>query len=112
MNSNKIIGYVLLVVGLLVIFWTLYQSYNIFTNRASAPVIFKTPISAPISGGNNPLDIQQQLDKTIKKQIGELLPIDTIPKILNLISWSILAGILILGGGQIAGLGIKLIASE
>jgi hypothetical protein len=32
-----------------------------------------------------------------------------LPKLLNLLSWSIFAGILIFAGAQIAGLGIKLI---
>jgi len=105
MNSNKIIGYILLVVGLAIIFWTLYQSYNIFTDKISAPIIFKTQILQQKSKINNQEDLQQQL----QQQINELLPPDTLPKILNLFSWSVLAGILILGGGQIAGIGVKMI---
>ena len=75
-------------------------------------MIFKTQIQQK-SKQNNSLDLQQQLqqqmDNAISKQLGELLPPETLPKILNLISWSILAGILIFGGGQIASLGIKII---
>jgi len=109
MVLNKIIGYLLLVVGLVIIGWTLYQSYNIFIGKVSAPIIFKTPITQKNLEKSNVADLQQQLERTVQKQITELLPSDTVPKILNLLSWSILAGILILGGSQIAGLGIKII---
>ncbi len=115
MISNKIIGYILLVMGLAIIGWTLYQSYNIFNDKSSAPLIFKTSDPQKTSQVVNSLDLQQQLqermEKVVSKQISGLLPIDILPKILNLFSWSILAGILIFGGGQIAGLGIKLISN-
>ena len=113
MILNKIIGYILLVLGLIIVFFTLYQSYNIFNDKISAPIIFKTQITQQKSKANNQLNLQEQMQEQVQKvinsQISELLPIDTLPKILNLFSWSILAGILIFGGGQIAIIGIKLI---
>jgi hypothetical protein len=39
----------------------------------------------------------------------EILPAEAITKMLNLIVWSILAGIFIFGGSQISSLGIKLL---
>ena len=110
--GNKIIGYVLLVAGLLLIIITLYQSYNIFMGNSSAPLMFKVQAPAQSSKANgvgNLQDIQKQLNEEISKQIGQMIPADTLPKILNLLSWSILAGILIFGGGQISSLGIKMI---
>ena len=121
METNKIIslryqlviGYVLLAVGLLLIVWTIYQSYNIFTAKVSAPLIFRTQAAAKTSesatGGNLQELLQQQMQQELQKQIGQLLPADTIPKILNLASWSILAGILIFAGGTVAGIGIKMV---
>ena len=53
--------------------------------------------------------IQQQINEAVGQQITGILPIGEINKLLDLISWSILAGILIFGGGQIASLGIRLI---
>ncbi len=111
--TNKIIGYILLAAGLLFIVWTVYQSYNIFTAKVSAPLIFKTQAAAKTSesagGGNLQELLQQQMQQELQKQIGQLLPADTIPKILNLASWSILAGILIFAGGTVAGIGIKMV---
>lgn len=121
MISNKIvslryqlvIGYILLAAGLSLIVWTIFQSYNIFTAKVSAPLIFRTQAAEKISksaaGGNLQELLQQQMQETIQKQIGQLLPADAIPKILNLISWSILAGILIFAGGTVAGIGIKMV---
>lgn len=108
MELNKIIGYFLLVVGMIIIGLTLFESYHIFTDKVQAPLIFKTNVSQQKSNTNT-VPQEQQLNAIIQKQISQLLPIDTMPKMLNLISWSILAGILILGGGQIASIGIKMI---
>ena len=112
MNSNKILGYILLFVGLILVIFAIFQSYNIFTGKASAPLIFKTqtPLqSSKTSQANSLQDLQGQLKEEIAKQINQIVAADTLPKILNLLSWSILAGILIFGGGQIASVGIKLI---
>ena len=112
MITNKIIGYTLLIVGLSLIIFTLYQSYNIFTDKYSAPSIFKvqTPLSpSKNNSGNSLQDLQKQLNQEISKQISQMVPADTLPKILNLFSWSILAGIFIFGGSQIAILGVKMI---
>ena len=111
----KIFGWGLLVAGLIIIGWTLYSSYNIFTGKAVLPGIFeieeettgtttqagKTPTS--------PTEVQQEMEKMIGEQLKGLLPTDVLPKILNLSVWSMLAFILIFGGSQISGLGIKLI---
>jgi len=107
--ANKILGYPLVLLGLIIIITTLYGSYEIFTGKIPVPSIFPTPQEEAVSG-NKTQDLQKQMEETIRKQIGDLIPADSLPKLLNLISWSILAGILIFGGTQMAGIGIKLIA--
>jgi len=105
---KKIFGLVLLFVGLAVIFYSLYSSYNIFTAKAEAPEIFtveeKEEVEVP--GAD---DIQAQMQQMISEQLKGMLPAGSIPQLLNLITWSIFAGILIFGGAQISSLGIKLI---
>lgn len=112
MPHNKIIGYSLLLIGLIIIGWTLFTSYKIFTGESKAPEIFSVPLVGKISSPSNAnsQDPQKIMEDIIKNQIGNLLSPDLLPKTMNLISWSILVGILVLGGGQIASLGIKLIA--
>ncbi len=111
-NSTKIIGMLLLVAGIIIIGWTLQSSYNIFTGKTTIPEIFKTPpqTQTPPTGqmSTNPADLQKELRNMVGEQLKGILPVDSFSKLLNLISWSILAFILIYGGGQISGLGIKL----
>ena len=104
---NKIIGYILLAVGLLLIMVPLYQTYNIFSGKTPPPVVFKTaPVSEPKN--TNPFDIGQQVQNAVTKA----LPIDLINSTLNLVSWMILLVVLMFGGGQIANLGIKLLKAN
>lgn len=106
MILNKVMGYVLLVAGLLLIVIPLWQTFNIFTDRAQAPLVFKTR-SLPSEGSGQ--DVQSQINEAVKKQVGQIIPPDSITKILNLTSWALLASILIMAGGAISGVGVKLI---
>jgi len=97
------------------IVWTLFSSYNIFTGKAVIPEIFQLAAKesqAPATQGKiptSPADIQEEMGKMIGEQLQGFLPTDTLPKLLNLTVWSILAFILIFGGTQLSGLGIKLL---
>ena len=109
LRYQLVIGYILLVLGLALIGWTLWQSYNIFTDKVSASLIFKTQAAQPASGNDGTLDVQKQINDAVKHQLNQILPPDTITKILNLASWSILAVIFIFGGGALSGIGVKLV---
>ena len=103
---KKILGLSLLFLGLIIIFYSLYSSFNIFTAKTSAPGIFKTEIVPSQKNGEG---LEAQVQQMIGEQLKGILPANSIPQLLNLISWSIFAGILIFGGTQITTLGIKLI---
>ncbi len=108
MNSiavNKTIGYVLLLVGLLLIVAPIYQAYNIFTGKSLPSQVFKIPKLSSATVANNPFDIAQQTQKALVNA----LPLDLINNTLNLGSWMILMTLFMLGGGQIANLGIRLL---
>lgn len=112
MNFNKIVGFLLLFLGIAIIFYSLYSSFNIFTAKASAPEIFSISLDQETEREEElklKQDLEAQMEETIRKQLREVIPADFLPKLFNLISWSILAGILIFGGAQISNLGIKLI---
>lgn len=106
--TNRILGYPLVLLGLAIILISLYGSYEIFTGKVPVPSIFPIPQKENSASADKNQDVQKQMEETIKKQISEILPPDSVPRLLNLISWSILAGILIFGGGQISSIGIKL----
>src|SRR4030042_2556099 len=114
-RSTKIFGWVLLVAGVVIIGWTLYSSYNIFTGKAALPGIFeieKKVTEAPTQEEETApgsTEIQKETEKIVGEQLRELLPTDVLPKLLNLAVWSMLAFILIFGGSQISSLGVKLV---
>ena len=117
MVLKQIFGWLLLFLGVAIILYGLYASFNIFTNVNPAPEIFSAPeetISLKVSG-TQIQDPQAQMEEMLGEQIGEqikaILPPDFLPTLLNLSVWSIFVGILIFGGGQISGIGIKLLKS-
>ena len=113
MMIEKIGGWALLAVGLIIIFWSIYSSFNIFTVRVAAPEIFKIEKEAlPEENKTTPIsseELQREMKKIIEEQIKEIVPPEFLAKILNLASWSILASILIFGGSRITAIGIRLI---
>lgn len=111
MVLTKIIGWGLLILGILLIVWILFASYNIFTGKTNPPIVF--PVEEEIadsSSGEETLTFNlEQIEKMIENKLGDIFPSELLSKLLNLITWSIFAGILIFAGGQISSLGIKLI---
>ncbi|MFC1663577.1 hypothetical protein ACFL0A_00375 [Patescibacteria group bacterium] len=108
-NFRKIFGWILLFLGIAVIIYSLYSSFNIFTGKTAVPELFKmTEQETSLSQKGETQDLQGQMEKMIGEQLKGILPVDFISKLFNLIAWSIIAGILIFGGFQIANIGVKL----
>ena len=105
MEINKIIGYVLLLIGILLIVMPLWQTYNIFTGKAVPAQVFTRPASLQVDEKASPLDIQKQMQNALIK----VLPVDMINSTLNLAAWMILMWVLIYGGGKVADIGVKMI---
>ncbi len=108
MIYTKVIGWLVFSVGLVLIGWTLFNSYAIFTAKTLPPSFFTVP-QETLSQAGGTLDIQEQLKNMIGEQLKSFIPEGSITNMLNLAVWSVLAGLLMYGGAQIAGLGIKLI---
>lgn len=114
MIINKILGYILLALGLVLIVFALWQSYNIFTGKTSAPIVFATPspINSSAKNSNSPdiqAQIQNQIQNVLGQQLNQVISPALITKTLNLTAWTFLAWILIMAGGAIAGIGVKLL---
>jgi len=106
--GTKIFGWALLIAGILIIAWTLYSSYNMFTGQAAIPEIFQTE-EASSQKKEISNSVESQMQEMIGEQLKGLIPADTIPKLFNLTVWAVLAGILIFGGAQISNIGVKLV---
>ena len=108
---QKIFGTMLVAVGLVIIGYSLLQSWQIFTGEATAPALFsgsEQTIEEAIE--QEPADpFQQQFDALLEEQLGKLLPADSIPVMLDLVAWSVLASLLFFGGAQVSSIGVKLL---
>lgn len=117
MELNKILGIILLVIGLLIIFWGIFSAYNVFQGRANLPKIFIAQEEAiledkmPSNSKNilSPEAMQESIEQMIGEQVAKFLPAGNLMQMMNLIALSMFLWILIYGGGKIAGLGIKLL---
>lgn len=113
--AKQIIGWVLLAIGILAITTGMWQTYQIFTDKTQAPQIFKASNEqpAPVKAQPKTQDemVNQQIQQLLQEQLGKMVPIDTITKLLNLTCWSIFIGIFMLGAGKIATIGISLLKS-
>ena len=105
METSKIVGIVLLTVGVLLIVAPLWQTYSIFTGKTMPTQVFKRPVSLKVSDNVSALDIQGQVQNAVIK----ILPVDSINNVLNLASCLLLIWIVIYGGSKIAEIGVKLI---
>lgn len=105
---RKFFGWILLFLGLAMIFYALYSSFNIFTAQTPAPEIFSAEEKEEATLGGSQI-LQDQIEKIIREQLKEILPKNSLSILLNLIAWSIFVGILIFAGAQISSLGIKLL---
>lgn len=107
---KKIFGWALIVAGVVIIGWGIYDSFNIFTAKKEPPQVFSLPAQNQNASTSGTIDTQIQ--KIIGDQLSGILPANSISKLFSLVSWSIFAGILFFGGGHLAGIGTKLIKRD
>ena len=68
---TKLLGWVIFFIGLGIIFWAIFSSYNIFTGKSQAPDIFKVAeekITTPTKGKTP--TTQEELQKELTKRNG------------------------------------------
>jgi hypothetical protein len=75
--------------------------------KSSAPLVFKTHAMVQAQVGNAQ-DVQTQINEAVKNQISDMISAGDVTKILNLLSWTLLASLLIVAGGIVSGIGVKL----
>ena len=80
--------------------------------KQAIPQVFKIENQgkvSPSASANNSSGIQEQINKVVGEKIKDILPQEYIDKLLNLMSWSIFAWILLVAGSIVSGLGIKIL---
>ncbi len=106
---KKIVGWLLLTIGVLLIIWGIWSSYEIFTAKKLPYEIFKAQETQEVSLEQEEGSPEEQMQQVIKEQLGEMLPSGFLPKLFNLIAWSVFVGILVFAAGKISILGINLL---
>ena len=117
MKARQILAWVMLSIAIILIFYALYSSYFIFMGKRLPPEIFKAQekqVTDQATGKTMGFQaqIQQQIQGIMASQIQGMIPADSLPKLLNLSSWSIFIFILLSAATRIFGLGIKLFKTE
>lgn len=116
--AKIIIGWTLLALGVLILLWAGWSSYEIFTGSRPLPELFENVIKQPTDQTDettSPVDSGENLElaikETLKEQLSNIMPSEFMSKMMNLGSWAILVGILIFVGSKVAIIGIKLLAT-
>ncbi|MFA7714614.1 MAG: hypothetical protein WCX77_00695 [Candidatus Paceibacterota bacterium] len=127
LNFSKLSSWLIVIVGLLVIGWTVFSSYDFFSGQKSFPQVFKqtaaegsqkevqqkTAVSAaPKDQAEAQALAQAQMQQTIGESISKLFPAETTFQVLNMTSWIAFASFLVFAGAQIAGIGVKLLINK
>jgi len=93
-RDEKIVGYVLLAVGVVVIFFSIYQMWVVFTGGSPPPKLFNfSDVSIPGAQGQNVILMSGQ----------------ELSNLADLAFWYILMFFIVWAGGKIASLGVDLL---
>ena len=107
---EKIIGYLLIVIGLIMIILPIISVFNVFTNRAQPAILFNLEgINIDLSKLTDRSLTQQQANISDNNQLKtEVIPSESLNKPLNLISHIVLMGFVSSAGLKIATVGTQL----
>ena len=97
-QAEKILGYILLGVGLIIIFVCGYNAYTVFTGQSAPPEVFKME-SVSFNVDNN-AGAASRL---------ELISGGNASKLINMALWYILMFFLVQVGGKVSSLGIQMV---
>ncbi len=106
---NKILGWSIFLLGLVIIGSTVYYTYNIFTGVSAAPQIFNIEPAENDNEIETEGGLEEELKKMVAEQLKNIIPFESLNNFTNLVAWTAGAWIIITGGTKISELGIKLI---
>lgn len=112
-KTKQIIGYIVLIAGIILILGSVYFSWKIFSGKVNPPEIFKEGVTnqnknTEITPTQDMGELQKQAINKVSKDMLEAFDM-YIPKTLNLFSWSLFAWIAIMAGFKLANIGKELI---
>jgi hypothetical protein len=130
---QKIAGWLILLSGLVIMFLSIYYSCLFFTAKTDFPQVFKQNLVAEqpavpnqtespslpgteskedIDPAKMNVDMQALTQQATNQAIANMIPPDTITKLLNIVSWSFFSFFLVMAGSYVSGVGIKLLIAK
>lgn len=115
--TEKIIGYILLVIGVMTIMYSAMSVYSVFTNQAKPIQLFSfhgisldpSAFMPQVSTQNLPVELAQALKQPASTAKAELIPAEFLNQPLNLYAHLFLMGFVATIGFKLASLGVMLI---
>ena len=126
-NFGKLFAWLIVIIGLSVIVWAILSSYDFFTGQKSFPQVFKpvaaeeiqkdaqqekTVVVLPKDTTEAQVFLQSQAQQLAAENISKLFPAESVFQLLNMTCWIAFASFLVFAGGQIAGIGVKLLVNK
>lgn len=118
-NFEKLIGYILLLAGLVMIFMAVFLIFNVLTGKSKAPSVVSYSLPPIELGGlNNQLQIPEglqlpegfQLPEATPTSAGKFqIPNELINDSINTGFYFLLMSFIVSAGSKVAGIGVKLI---
>jgi hypothetical protein len=106
LNFKRVLGWVLVFVGLIIVFWDISASYYYFTAKQEFPQVFVlTAVEKKDTPSAGVFDPEALAGQIIQEQIGQLIPANTISLLLNMSAWILFATFLVYAGAKVVGLG-------
>lgn len=109
---KQFLAWVLIVIGLGIVFWDISSSYYYFTAQKEFPQVFTESGSSVGTSSSTGTTIDGQIGNVIKEQIKQLIPENTVTQLLNISSWIIFASFLLWAGGKLIGIGTNFLKSS
>lgn len=103
---KKILGWILIVLGLFIVLGSIYSTYLNFTGQRDFPQIFTVQEAEVAPQTSGPED---QISGMIGEYIKEILPQDTATQMLNMFAWIIFAVFLVYAGSKLVSIGVVLL---
>ena len=111
MDAKKILGWLLIISGVFIVFWSIQSTYTNFIGQTEFPQLFQLDEETIISKETSSGSIEDNIGSIIGEQIKQMLPQASTILMLNMFSWIMLASFLVFAGSKLVGMGASLLKS-
>lgn len=103
---RQFLAWILIVIGLFIVFWDISTSYYYFSAQQEFPKVFiNTQVDVTGSSASTGNAIQDQIGSIMRDQISQMIPENTVTQLLNMTAWITFASFMLWAGGKLVGMG-------